>query len=169
MLTTTRTDDDKGKIDRRTALKRMAAAGGALWIVPAVQTVSMSRAWALGSPGEVCYTIKLDPGCEAPSEHTNLAQAYRCLFAFDPDIIVTDQPESEACSRVTGPTMNGNWMVTLDPGCHLEAGFSKCGSGTGSCGQSPTPPGSTGTIVFTPCPNGAEISHVEFTICCQDV
>jgi hypothetical protein len=164
----TETTPEQIGINRRQALKRIAAGGAVLWTIPAVQTLNMRRAFAVGSPGEECYTIKLDP-CEAPSPNTNLEQAYGCLFDFDPDVIVTDQPESEACSKVANFTSNGTWTVTLAAGCHLEAGFSKCGSGDGSCEPSPSPNGSTGTIQFVPCDNGAEISHVEFTICCEPV
>ena len=164
----TETTTEQIGINRRQALKRIAAGGAVLWTIPAVQTLNMRRAFAVGSPGEECYTIKLDP-CEAPSPNTNLEQAYGCLFDFDPDVIVTDQPESEACSKVANFTSNGTWTVTLAAGCHLEAGFSKCGNRGESCKPSPSPNGSTGTIQFVPCDNGAEISHLEFTICCEPV
>ena len=165
----TRTEEDQRKIDRRTALRRAAAAGGALWVIPAVQTINMTKAWALGSPGEVCYTVKLAPECDAPSPRTNVAQAYGCLHRDDPDNIVTDQSLAAACAKVSPPAQNTNWMVTLDEGCRLVAGFSKCGSGSLSCKAASSPPGSTGTIMFVPCDNGRAISHVELTICCRNV
>lgn len=165
----------QSQINRRQALKRIAVGGAVLWTIPTVQTINMRHAFAVGSPGEDCYTIKLGEErdgtttCEAPGAGAELEQAYSCLFDFDPDVIVTNQPEDEACSKVVAFVPNTIWSVTLAPGCHLEAGFSKCGSGTGSCEPSPSPKGSTGTIMFVPCDNGAEISHVEFTICCEPV
>lgn len=167
----TETGTEETRIDRRQALKRIAAGGAVLWTIPAVQTLNMRRAFAVGSPGEDCYTIKLQPNqpCEVPSANSNLAKAYSCLFAFDPDVIVTDQPAAEACSKVVAFVPNTIWSVTLAPGCHLEAGFSKCGSNGASCKASPSPPGSTGTIQFVPCDNGAAISHIEFTICCDPI
>ena len=169
--TDTESSTEQGGINRRQALKRIAAGGAILWTVPAVQSLNMRHALALGSPGEDCYTIKLEPGkdCETPSPNANLENAYGCLFDFDPDVIVTDQTTAEACSKVVNFTANGTWFVTLAPGCHLEAGFSKCGSRGASCKPSPSPEGSTGTIQFVPCDNGAGISHIEFTICCDPV
>jgi hypothetical protein len=163
---------EAARIDRRQALKRLAAGGAVLWAIPTIQTIGMRRAFAQGSPGEDCYTVKLQSGqpCEAPSPNANHAQAWSCLWAAGGnslDLIVTDKTSEEACAKVANFTPNGTWAVTLAPGCHLEAGFSKCGSGSGSCMSSPSPQGSTGTIQFVPCSNGAEINHVEFTICCE--
>jgi hypothetical protein len=169
--TETEVSTEQGGINRRQALKRIAAGGALLWTIPAVQTLNMRHALALGSPGEDCYTIKLEgDDCETPSPNANLANAFRCLYSFDPDFIVTDQPTAEACSKVVNFTHNApSWFVTLAPGCHLEAGFSKCGSRGEFCTASPSPEGSTGTIQFVPCGNGAGISHIEFTICCDPV
>lgn len=177
-MTDTETGTQHTGIDRRQALKRIAAGGVVLWTIPAVQTLNMRHALAVGSPGEDCYTIKLGLDraggevCEAPGAGSHLPTSYGCLFDFDPDVIVTDQPEAEACSKVVTWThpATGPWFVTLAEGCHLEAGFSKCGSGDGSCLASPSPKGSTGVIQFNqPCPNGSGLSHVEFTICCDPV
>jgi hypothetical protein len=156
-------------IDRRQALKRIVAGGVVAWTIPAVQTLNMRRAFAVGSPGEDCFTIKLQPGqaCEAPSPNANFAQAWSCLWAAGGnslDLIVTDKTSAEACAKVVNFTANGTWSVTLAPGCHLEAGFSKCGQ---ACTSTPSPQGSTGTIQFTPCSTGQAISHIEFTICCE--
>jgi len=173
-VTETEAEQTQTGINRRQALKRLAVGGAVLWTIPAVQTINMRSAFALGSPGEDCYTIKLEDGdggtiCEVPGPPQTHSQGFGCLFDFDPDVIVTGQDQAEACSKVVNFVPNTNWSVTLAPGCHLEAGFSKCGNRGASCKASPSPTGTTGTIVFVPCDNGAAISHIEFTICCDPV
>lgn len=163
------TDHEPQGIDRRQMLKRVAAAGAVAWTVPAIQTLNMSKALAqVGSPGDVCYTVKLENTCESPSANSNLAQSFGCLYAFDPDVIVTDT--TAGCSLVSVvKNTNGTWQVTLPAGCYFVAGFSKAGRTcvpAQTVGGDQAANGDTGTIVFPPGTQNA-ISHIELTFCCN--
>jgi hypothetical protein len=148
------TDHEPQGIDRRQMLKRVAAAGAVAWTVPAIQTLNMSKALAqVGSPGDVCYTVKLENTCESPSANSNLAQSFGCLYAFVSVVKNT----------------NGTWQVTLPAGCYFVAGFSKAGRTcvpAQTVGGDQAANGDTGTIVFPPGTQNA-ISHIELTFCCN--
>lgn len=120
-------DTEDRRVTRRDALKKVAAVGGALWLVPAVQTVNMDAAWAaVGSRSQRCYTVRIDVGrngfqCSEP------IGGCRCL-----------NPESLAggCSMVSAAAMGGNagWIVRVeDPNARIIEGFSTCGGSSGSC------------------------------------
>ena len=57
-------DNSGNRIDRRQALRRIAAAGAAAWAVPAVQTINMSRAFAQTqvSQPSVCSWFRISQG-----------------------------------------------------------------------------------------------------------
>jgi hypothetical protein len=166
------TEDEPG-IDRRQLLKRAVAVGAVAWTVPAIQTINMTHALAnVGSPGDICYTIKFnsDGTCSSASANSNLAQSFGCLWDLDPDIIVTDN--SGGCTKATLQKVNGNWNVTLAQGCYLVAGFTKAANQCqpaytldGQNANEVDPPAS-GTIQFRPIGQHA-VSHIELTFCCR--
>jgi hypothetical protein len=163
------TDTEPQGIDRRQMLKRVAAAGAIAWTVPAIQTLNMSKALAqVGSPGDVCYTVKFEDTCSSPSANSNLSQSFGCLYAFDPDVIVKDT--TGGCSIVSVvKNADGTWRVTLPAGCYFVAGFSKAGRAcvpAQTVGGDQAEKGDTGTIVFVPSTRNA-ISHIELTFCCN--
>jgi hypothetical protein len=163
------TEDEQG-IDRRQLLKRAAAVGAVAWTVPAIQTINMTHALAsVGSPGDICYTIKFEADGKCESAGGNLEKSFSCLWDFDPDIIVTDT--DGGCMKATLQIMaNGEWHVTLAAGCYLVAGFTKATSDACqpayTLGGQVAPEGTTGTIVFKPIGQHA-VSHVELTFCCN--
>lgn len=170
----TETDHEHRGIDRRQLLKRAAAAGIVVWTVPAVQTLNMPAALAqVGSPGETCYTITIlsNASCSSPNANENVANTLKCLFAFDPDVILRNT--GAGCAFATLATKNadgnGTWRVDLAAGCHLIAGFARSGTGSGACipasdaGGTPLPSGATGSLFF----RGQPVNHVELTFCCK--
>jgi hypothetical protein len=156
------TGTGRGGIDRREMLKRAAAVGAVAWAVPAVQTLNMRQALAgVGSPGEVCYTIKIDGSCSSPSYGTRTASAFTCMYRHDPDLIVRGNGRCPSGVRWT-KNRSGTWFVTLPPGCYLVAGFAKAGTG---CTAATQPKGSLGTIEFKK--PYKDISNVTITFCCR--
>lgn len=76
----------------------------------------MRHALALGRPRKR-FTIELDDAdCSVADPNSHLRSSFKCLYVYDPDVIVT---------------------------CHLVVGLSRCGQ---SCTSSPPPNGLTGPI-----------------------
>ena len=115
------------RIARREALKKAAAVGGALWVIPAVQTVDMAKAWAVtgsGGPNDGSkdrYTVSFDvdgfrTSCAQPS-----TRPCRCL-----------RPEARAggCSfaQATAVGRSGMWKVTVPSSGLVLEGFSLSGA-----------------------------------------
>jgi hypothetical protein len=152
------------EVSRRDALKRIAIVGGAAWTIPAIQTVSMQRAYAMGgSPTRKCYSVFIN-------------KPYGCQEAFnlDPNVFKCLQGKIEStkggCDLLgvsIDPNGDGKWYVTLAPGVHFVVGYSRT---AGHCIPSPTPTDSTGIIEFDPGPGGGPknaIQHIELTFCTQ--
>jgi hypothetical protein len=170
----TETEHEQRGIDRRQLLKRAAAAGIVVWTVPAVQTLNMPAALAqVGSPGETCYTITIlsNAHCSSPGANENVANTLKCLYAFDPDLILRNTGAGCQFATLTSTDIDGHgtWLVQLAPGCSLVAGFARSGTGSGACipasdaGGNPLPNGSTGSLYFP----GQPVNHVEITFCCK--
>jgi hypothetical protein len=165
MTPTTRGETDppaSREVSRRDALKRIAIAGGVAWTLPAIQTVNMQRAYALGgSPTRKCFSVFIN-------------KPYGCQDAIDLDLNVFTclkgniEATGGGCDIIgvsINPNGDGKWYVSLAPGVHFVIGFSRI---TGKCIPSPTPPDSTGIIEFDPGPGGGPknaIQHVELTFC----
>jgi hypothetical protein len=152
------------EVSRRDAIKRIAVAGGALWTLPAIQTVHMERAYAMGgSPTRKCYSVYIDKhyGCnEAPDLDPNV---FKCLHGK----IEQTRGGCQLLGVSFNPDGTGRWFVTLSPGTRFVAGFSRI---AGKCIPSPTPAGAAGIIEFDPGPGGGTknaIQHVEMTFCRQ--
>ena len=158
-------DADDGRIDRRRALRRLAAAGGMVWVAPALQTIAPARAAAEGvSPAEICYSVKLDAGCDEPNGVQD--RPFQCLA----DAGQLEYASGGCRHASVGYDASGRWIVTLADGCRFVAGYSKAGDG---CYPSPTPPGRTDAIEFLPRPKpdgraSYAISNVQLTLCCPD-
>ncbi len=174
MPTETETETEHRGIDRRQLLKRAAAAGVVVWTVPAVQTLNMPAALAqVGSPGETCYTIKIlsNSSCSSPNANENVASTLKCLYAFDPDLILRNTGIGCQFAKLVSTDVDelGTWQVNLEPGCRLIAGFARSGTGQGTCiqasdaGGDPVGEGATGSIFF----RGQPVNHVEITFCCK--
>jgi hypothetical protein len=159
-------------MDRRQVLKRAAAAGIVAWTAPAIQTLNMPRALAqVGSPGETCYTVRIESEtrCSSPGPTENVASTMKCLYGFDPDVVLTDTTGGCAFAPVTSTDDgNGRWIVTLSNGCSLVAGFSRSGNDcfpAELADGSPAPQGTTGVLYFS----GDPISLIELTFCCTPI
>ena len=167
MAPTTRGESDpptSREVSRRDALKRIAIAGGAVWAVPAIQTVNMQRAYAMGgSPTRRCFSLYIDKkyGCqEAIDLDPNV---FKCLKGQ----LESTQGGCDLVGVSIDPNGDGKWYVSLDPGSTFVAGFSRI---AGKCIPSPSPPGSTGIIEFDPGPGVGPkfaIQHLELTFCKQ--
>jgi hypothetical protein len=153
--------DPEQNVNRRQALKKMAAVGGAVWVAPALQTINMARAKA-GTPREVCFSVLITAGnkCEEPGPS---GQGFHCIVP----VLGTG-----GCSHITPIATHGgsSWVVNL--GCRWVEGAVKSGGGTGSCCTLPIAPGTTGTITIPRCATGPhgqlqDISGVEITFCCD--
>jgi hypothetical protein len=156
------TGPDRRAIDRREALKRAAAVGVVAWAVPAVQTLNMREALASkGSPGEICYTVKIDYSCSSPGYGADVRLAYGCLSMHGSDLIVWGSGKCPYGLRWSKG--NGSWYVTLPPGCRLVAGYAKSGD---TCVAASQPSGSQGTIEFKKAKYAKSISNVQLTFCC---
>ena len=134
-------DAPNGRIDRRDALKKAAAVGGALWIAPVVQSVNMTKAWAaVGSdpesdpgPGQGPapipgpgsnpidrYTVRFDIGRRGARCSVASAGSCRCLSA---------ERLAGGCSfaRAQKVGSDGRWKVTVSgQGAYVVEGFSLC-------------------------------------------
>lgn len=156
--------DMDGKISRRSAMKRIAAAGGVVWVAPALQTINMGRASAQvpgGSPRTVCYCVKWDPSDANPCDE-GTGQCNVC----------TDDSVAGGCSPpqfTVTQNEDGTWNVTLNAGCSFLEGHavSKCGHTL--CEPAVPNPTDTGAT-FLPCDgtgSSHDISHIEFVYCCE--
>jgi hypothetical protein len=128
-------EDPDRLVDRRQALKKAAAVGGALWIAPAVQTVNMTKAWAaVGSdmesdpgpgpgPGPVStldrFTVRFDIGRYGARCASASVSSCRCLSA---------EPLAGGCSFARADRIgSGGWKVTASgEGAYVVEGFSVC-------------------------------------------
>ena len=155
-------DPDSSGVNRRQALKRMAAVGGAVWVAPALQTINMAHAKA-GSPLEVCFSVKIEQDftCESPGPE---GQGFECIVP----VIGGD-----GCSHVSViSTNNGeDWQIDLGA-CRFIEGAVKSGGGKGSCCPINVPSGTTGVISIARCATGPhgmlqDISNIQITICCD--
>jgi hypothetical protein len=153
---------DPGGVNRRQALKRIAAVGGAVWVAPALQTINMARAKA-GSPLEVCFSVKIDGNgaCVLPGP---TGQGFACI------VPVTG---SDGCGHVTAISTNSgeDWLIDLGS-CRFIEGAVKSGGGSTSCCPLSISSGTTGVITAPRCATGPQgqlqdISHVEITFCCD--
>jgi len=160
--------EDKG-ISRRSALKRIAAVGGAAWVVPAVQTLNMPRANAQtagGSARTVCYCVKWDPSDASPC-HEGPGQ---CNVCTADSIEGGCSPQQFTVSQ----NADGTWVVTLNAGCTFLEGHavSKCAR---TLCEPAVPNASDTGAVFMPCedasppPDDHDISHIEFVYCCETI
>jgi hypothetical protein len=174
-------DDDapERRLDRREALKKAAAIGGALWIVPAVQSVNMTKAWA---------AVGSDPQLEEFDEETTGTgqgptgsggtsgppwtpeplneKRYTVRFDVGPNGATCSQPRRRSCRCLKAETLtggcsqatasksgrNGAWVVTVSgQGAQVIEGFAVCGTSAGArC--TPGSPVSANTIKFMPPP-----------------
>jgi hypothetical protein len=117
------------QLDRRQALKRAAAVGGALWVVPAVQSINMSRAFA-ASLTNVCSNFRIQNGGDEEDDDDDgrapglggkcfSVRGIRC-----PEMPYTD-PSSCAPINTGRPTPistpeGADWVICLDAGCEVE-------------------------------------------------
>ena len=101
------------QLDRRAALKRAAAVGGALWVVPAVQSINMSRAFA-ASAGNVCSNFRVSGG-----QCSRVPPGNRC-----PTMPYTDPssctPINTARTKPISTPKENDWVICLDAGCEVE-------------------------------------------------
>jgi len=138
-------DARNGRISRRDALKKTAAVGGALWIVPAVQTVNMSKAWAaVGS--------EVPPESDLPPEETGegggpgpsgsgIGDRYTVRFNIDRHGASCSPPSANACRCLNSASLaggcsfaraektgsHGAWTVTIaGTDAHVLEGFAVC-------------------------------------------
>jgi hypothetical protein len=157
---------DEG-ISRRSALKRIAAVGGAAWVVPAVQTLNMPKANAQtagGSPRTVCYCVKWDPS-QTPPCSEGPGQCNVCT---------PDSVEGGCSPQRFTVTQNadGTWTVTLNEGCTFLEGHAVSKCARDLCEPAVPNPADTGAT-FVPCPevddptHEHDISHIEFVYCCE--
>ena len=158
--------EDKG-ISRRSALKRIAAVGGAAWVVPAVQTLNMPRANAQtagGSARTVCYCVKWDPADASPC-HEGPGQCNVCT---------ADSVEGGCSPQQFTVSQNpdGTWTVTLNAGCTFLEGHAVSKCARTLC--EPALPNTADTgATFIPCgevgdpDHEHDISHIEFVYCCE--
>ena len=162
---------NKDGLSRRDFLKRGAALGGALvWVAPVVQVVGMRPAFA-EVPSPVCsdfYAIKFeineDTGaieCENIWNQTTTNTGH-CLNVGD--MGVSPIAGDTACSLASlNMVSDGEWIVTLAPGCEFmvgQTGF-KLGEAFGGC-QDGGDEDPDNVITFTATTG---ISHVELVFC----
>lgn len=165
------TEAEHRGMDRRQLLKRAAAVGVVAWTAPAIQTLNMPHALAMvGSPGETCYTVRIESAsrCSSPGATENVASTMKCLYDFDPGVIVTDTTGGCAKAVVTSTDADGagTWTVQLGDGCSLVAGFARSGNecvAAELADGNPAPQGTTGVLYF----RAAPISLIELTFCCK--
>lgn len=149
-------------VDRRDALKRIAAVGGAVWVAPALQTINMATASA-GTPHETCFTALITPNhCEVPGPS---GQGAHCITPV--------LPSTGACDhvRIISSRAGTSWVIDLGT-CRFIEGQVKSGGGSRSCCPIDIPPGTTGVITVPRCASGPhgmlqDISGVEVTFCCD--
>ena len=181
-------DAPERKVDRREALKKAATIGGALWVVPTVQSVNMTKAWAaVGSDPDVPdrETTGNDPGTTGTSEPPwtpgSLSEKrYTVRFDVGPNGARCSQPRGRSCRCLKAETLaggcsqatatksgrNGAWIVTVfGQGAQVIEGFAMCGSGARCIPGSRT---SANAMMFLP--QGGRnhharraISHIELT------
>jgi len=149
----------QSRVDRRQALKRMAAVGGAVWVAPALQTINMARAKA-GTPQQDCFSVLIASGkqCASPGP---TGEGAHCL---------TPITTPGGCAHITVVSTNNgqSWFIDLGS-CTFVEGFVR--SGRGSCCALNIPPGTSGVIEAPRCASGPhgqlqDITGVELTICC---
>lgn len=155
-------------ISRRSALKRIAAVGGAAWVVPAVQTLNMPRANAQtagGSALTVCYCVRWDPSDDVPCNEG----PGQC------NVCTSDSVEGGCSPQQFTVTQNpdGTWVVTLNEGCSFLEGHAVSKCAHTECEPALPNAEDTGAL-FVPCeaagPGNADehdISHIEFVYCCE--
>lgn len=156
------------KITRRRALKRAAAAGAAVWVAPAIQSVNMTRAWAaVGSDPrdpQLCFSvdIDIDPYGAVSYDHD---APFRCL----------SPQQSWTGASIMDAVFDGagGCIVTVHaPGARIVEGYAK---GRDSEEDARCNPG-TSTVVngmaFAPTirPTGkpSRVRDVELTFCVRD-
>jgi hypothetical protein len=181
-------DAPERRVDRREALKKAAAIGGALWIVPTVQSVNMTKAWAaVGSDPDIPdgETTGNDPGTTGTSEPSwtpgSLSEKrYTVRFDVGPNGASCSQPRGRSCrclkaealaggcsqATATKSWRNGAWIVTVSgQGAQVIEGFATCGSSAKCLPGSPT---SANAMMFLPREGRSHhtrraISHIELT------
>ena len=120
------------QLDRREALKRAAAVGGALWVVPAVQSINMSRAFAT-SASNVCNNFRIEGGkCSVITKKTGSKCA--SMPYTDPSSCA---PINTAKTKPISTPSGADWVICLDAGCEVEGVGLKAGD---QCLYSPQNP-----------------------------
>ena len=115
------TEDGHERISRRQALRRVAAAGAAVWAVPAVQSINMSRAFAqtqMSQPPGACSWFRISQselatGMGVGTCGQPISPSDSCLTAFG----IMD------CSPLLGMpvTPNGSgWTACLAAGYRVQ-------------------------------------------------
>lgn len=188
------TDDaEQRRVDRREALRKAAAFGGALWVMPTLQSLNMTKAWAAagsdpGDPGGAEEGDGGGPGSGsetggggasgggAPVRHRFTVRfkvggsAVRCSRPRGPCRCLRPETRTGGCSlvEVTSDERTAAWTITVSGrGARVIEGFSRCGRSA----DTPCRPGSRvgrNAMVF-PQHGGRDrhrgdpISHIELT------
>jgi hypothetical protein len=183
-------DPNDRRISRRKALRRLGAAGALVWTVPAVQTISMSKALAQTPPGSApppgCGNVRISKGggCGLPNFDPGAGcNGQSCLSGADPNA-------PSACGSVASAVASdgADWVICLAVGCRVQE---LSMAAAGSCWNQPGSPFCQGTnpnvttwsgfsvsgncvTVHRPTFVNAggqtvqvNISHVDLVICCD--
>jgi hypothetical protein len=146
-----------GGLTRRELIRRGAIAGGLAWSAPMLQSLG-TPAFAQGYPCRPgCFWVKVDR--DGVCEDANGT-------VFCPNCLGGRPQDLGGCCWVAGrvvfePENGGGATLTLPPGCTFLGGFSK-GCDPDCPPATPTPGGAD-----FHCPDGKDVSHVEFCFCCE--
>jgi hypothetical protein len=163
MVDHSRDQGDRG-LTRRELIRRGAIAGGLAWSAPVLQSLG-TPAFAQGYPCRPgCFWVKVErPGPEggvgvACEDANGTVTCPNCLGGRSQDL--------GGCCWVAGrvvfePENGGCATLTLPPGCEFLGGFSK------GCDPDCPPATLTADGAEFCCPDGKDVSHVEFCFCCE--
>lgn len=168
-------------LTRRDLIRKGVLLGGTtLWVTPVVHAVGMTPALAqAASPGcNTWYAVKIERiddnggwACFDISGQTDPNSPGQCLDVDD----VGNPVVTGGCghlAKVNVPDEGASdptWTVQLDEGCQFTGVcYVKLGQGNGvSCVAGCSWDPATQTISFSST-TGADISHVEFSFCCEE-
>ncbi|MGH2595260.1 MAG: twin-arginine translocation signal domain-containing protein [Actinomycetota bacterium] len=150
-------------VSRRSALKKAAVVGGALWVTPAIQSVNMTKAWAsVGSLGtDPCYSVDIDVNLHGGVSYDTDA-GFRCLSPKGtwggPYLIVATSDGA------------GGWIITVgNPGARVAEGYAKARDTDADAGCNPGTLTATNAMRFaaTTDPSGkpVKVRDIELTFC----
>jgi len=168
-------DGTSDGINRRQALKRLAAAGAVAWATPAVQTLNMSRAHAQTSPPppEACFSIAF----RGTTCYEYNGNNFQC--DVDPVFVQAGGCAQGVTIDTNGPVYgsygSATWIVTIPAGCSFVTGWTH-GGPQSLCEQNAVAVvNGDGTTTVTFYPNSDVpgdghygISNVQLTFCCGD-